>query len=138
MIFINNCKDCKIALVGDNMEQYSSFVRLKKYIKNAGKLIQPSQNVMCTFIKCEENFNTFTELNTILTMKICFASIFNAQLESASTNLDCCDMRNAQAEMFLVKHLRKRLRIHLRQLAQGVNGVSSKTCTVIILANPAR
>ncbi|XP_029850962.2 uncharacterized protein LOC115332689 [Ixodes scapularis] len=127
---IGNCKDCKGALVEDSTNQYSSLIRLKEYVKNAGNLIQRSQTVMSLLIECEENFKAFAEMNEILTLKTSFTSILNALCKSVRVRLGCCDMYHARAEKILLdKYVRTRLMIYLRQQhARGVDEASSMSC----------
>lgn len=50
---IDECKDCKAALAG-NDNKYSTLVKLKEYAQGAGKLIQPSPAVMEVLTECQQ------------------------------------------------------------------------------------
>ncbi|XP_049512244.1 uncharacterized protein LOC125940285 [Dermacentor silvarum] len=114
--FLGECKDCERALVGDATGQYNALIQLKEYVKNSGKLIQPSQTVMQVLIECEENFKTFANMNEILTLKAPFTGILSALRKSVAMRLGCCDAHESRAcKMLLEKYVRTRLKIHLRQ-----------------------
>ncbi|XP_049269065.1 uncharacterized protein LOC125759614 [Rhipicephalus sanguineus] len=132
--FIDECKDCKAALVG-NDDKYSTLVKLKEYAQGAGKLIQPSRAVMEVLTECEEHFKAFADEDGILALKTPFASILSALRRSVTVRLESCEIHRAQVEKSLLeKYVRTRLKIHLRQKqAQRVNGQSSKTCAAVNL-----
>lgn len=132
---VDECSDCKAALVGGNDDKYSTLVQLKEYTQGAGKLIQPSRAVMEVLIECEEHFKTFADEDGILALKTPFASILSALRRSVTVKLESCNMHRAQVEKALLeRYVRTRLRIHLRQQqAQRVNGHSSKTCAAVNL-----
>ncbi|XP_049272062.1 uncharacterized protein LOC125758668 [Rhipicephalus sanguineus] len=132
--FIDECKDCKAALVG-NYDKYSTLVKLKEYAQGAGKLIQPSRAVMEVLTECEEHFKAFADEDGILALKTPFASILSALRRSVTVPLESCEIHRAQVEKSLLgKYVRTRLKIHLRQKqAQRVSGQSSKTCAAVNL-----
>ncbi|KAL3198478.1 hypothetical protein MRX96_014299 [Rhipicephalus microplus] len=131
---INEFKDCKAALVG-NEDKYSTLVKLKEYAQGAGKLIQPRRAVMEVLTECEERFKAFADEDRILALKTTFASILSALRRSATVRLEPCEIHRAQVEKLLLeKYVRTRLKIHFRQKqAQRVNGQSSKRCGAVNL-----
>lgn len=58
---INNCKQCKAALLGSSDTENAYLTRLNEYIQNGNNLHYASAQLMSVLKSCEEHFKGMTE-----------------------------------------------------------------------------
>lgn len=133
---INNCEQCKSALLGSSDTEHSYLTRLKEYIRNGDNLHYASPQVISVLKSCEEHFKGITEwTESLLSIKSPVQAVVAYLSRMVQFNVETCQVHNETIRKLLYSaYARMRLRIHLRQMEEKkVNGHASKTCAGVSL-----